>query len=58
MKKVFCPEPDSFSEKGLQLAAEKFELTARPMSQEDFERLAPDFDAFSSGLIQKLGPRL
>ena len=58
MKKVFCPEPDSFSEKGLQLAAEKFELTARPMSQEDFERLAPDFDAVLVRFNTKIGPEV
>jgi D-3-phosphoglycerate dehydrogenase len=45
MKRILCPEPDSFSAKGLALAASRAELVARRMNQAAFETAAPDFDA-------------
>ena len=45
MKRILCPEPDSFSTKGLALAASRAELVARHMNQAAFEATAPDFDA-------------
>ncbi len=45
MKRILCPEPGSFSERGLALAASRAELVATSMSQAEFEEAAPDFDA-------------
>jgi D-3-phosphoglycerate dehydrogenase len=45
MIRILCPEPGSFSTHGLQLAASQAELVAATMSQAEFEKAAPDFDA-------------
>ncbi len=45
MKRILCPEPDSFSTKGLALAASRAELVATHMTQAEFEEAAPGFDA-------------
>jgi D-3-phosphoglycerate dehydrogenase len=45
MKRILCPEPDSFSASGLALASSRSELLAESMDQAAFERAAPDFDA-------------
>ncbi|MFA5295601.1 MAG: NAD(P)-dependent oxidoreductase [Methanoregulaceae archaeon] len=42
--KILCPEPENFSEKGLQLMASIGHLDAVPLSQQDFEVMAPDYD--------------
>jgi len=45
MKRILCPEPDSFSVSGLALAASCADLVARRMDQAAFEASAPNFDA-------------
>jgi D-3-phosphoglycerate dehydrogenase len=45
MKRILCPEPDSFSVSGLALAASCADLVARRMDQATFEAAVPDFDA-------------
>ena len=44
MIKILCPEPTSFSEKGLSLASNNAKLFAKDMNQDSFEKIAPDFD--------------
>ena len=43
--KILCPEPDSFSKKGLDYASSFSQLTTKTMSQSEFEKNAPKFDA-------------
>ena len=45
MIRMLCPEPESFSKKGLDFARQFFDLTARSLTQKEFERLAPQYDA-------------
>lgn len=45
MIKILCPEPDSFSQKGLDFARSFSDLTAVSLSQEEFNELAPKYDA-------------
>ena len=45
MKRILCPEPNSFSASGLALAASRTDLVAQRMEQAAFEAAAPDFDA-------------
>jgi D-3-phosphoglycerate dehydrogenase / 2-oxoglutarate reductase len=41
---ILCPEPENYSERGLQLLSSIGYLDARTLSQKDFELLAPDYD--------------
>ena len=45
MKRILCPEPDSFSSSGLALAASRTDLVATRMTQSEFEEAVSDFDA-------------
>jgi len=44
MQTLLCPEPDNFSNAGLEFASKYFQTTLRQMDQIEFDRLAPDFD--------------
>ena len=41
---MLCPDPESFSNKGLEYAAQLVNLTARKITQKHFEEIAPDYD--------------
>jgi D-3-phosphoglycerate dehydrogenase / 2-oxoglutarate reductase len=45
MIKILCPEPDSFSQKGLDFARSFSDLTAISMTQDEFNELAPKYEA-------------
>jgi len=42
---MLCPEPENFSEKGLEYAAKNVKLTCRSLTQQQFDNIAPDYDA-------------
>jgi len=42
--KILCPEPNSFSQKGLKYVSNFAQLTAKTISQDEFEKIAPKFD--------------
>lgn len=58
MTRILCPEPDSFSAEGLAYARERSELTATPLSQAEFDRLAPGFDAVMVRFNTRVGAHL
>lgn len=41
---ILCPEPENYSDRGLQLLSSMGNLDARTLSQKDFELYAPDYD--------------
>ena len=45
MIKMLCPEPDSFSQKGLDFASTFSDLTALQLSQNEFNKIATNYDA-------------
>ena len=52
---MLCPEPESFSKKGLEFAGQNFDLTATPLTQQQFENLAPDYDVLLVRFNTKVG---
>jgi D-3-phosphoglycerate dehydrogenase / 2-oxoglutarate reductase len=56
--KILCPEPDSFSQKGLDYARDFSLLTAKTMSQGEFEKNAPQFDAVLVRFNTKVGSNI
>ncbi len=42
---MLCPEPENFSEKGLEYAGKNVELTCKTLTQQQFDKIAPDYDA-------------
>jgi len=56
--KVLCPEPDSFSQRGLDYVREFTQLTAKKISQAEFEKIAPEFDAVLIRFNTKVGPNI
>jgi D-3-phosphoglycerate dehydrogenase / 2-oxoglutarate reductase len=42
--RMLCPEPDSFSKKGLEFAKSFSQLTLKNMTQSEFEKIAPMYD--------------
>jgi D-3-phosphoglycerate dehydrogenase len=45
MIRMLCPEPESFSKKGLDFVSQFVDLTSRSLTQLEFEKLAPEYDA-------------
>jgi len=43
--RILCPEPESFSKKGLEYASENAEVTCKSLTQKQFDNIAPDYDA-------------
>ena len=56
MIKMLCPEPGSFSEKGLDYARTFSDLTAVKLSQHEFNKLAPDYDVILIRFNTIIGP--
>jgi len=56
--KILCPEPDSFSQKGLDYARGFSLLTTKTMSQGEFEKIAPQFDAVLVRFNTKVGSNI
>ena len=52
---MLCPEPDSFSKKGLEFANQVVDLTAKTLTQQQFENLAPDYDVLLVRFNTKVG---
>ena len=44
MTRILCPEPESFSKKGLEYASENAEVTCKSLTQKQFDNIAPDYD--------------
>jgi|SaaInlStandDraft_4_1057021.scaffolds.fasta_scaffold18361_2 D-3-phosphoglycerate dehydrogenase / 2-oxoglutarate reductase len=44
MIRMLCPEPDSFSKKGLDYASKNINLTCRALTQQQFEEIAPNYE--------------
>ena len=55
MIRMLCPEPESFSKKGLEFAGQNVDLTATPLTQQQFENLAPDYDVLLVRFNTKVG---
>ena len=53
--KILCPEPSSFSQKGLDYARSFSQLTAKTLTQSEFEKIAPQFDAVLVRFNTKVG---
>jgi len=53
--KILCPEPSSFSQKGLDYARSFSQLTAKTLTQSEFEKIAPQFDAILVRFNTKVG---
>jgi D-3-phosphoglycerate dehydrogenase / 2-oxoglutarate reductase len=56
--KILCPDPDSFSEKGLTFAQSFAQLTAKSLSQDEFEKIAPQYDAVLVRFNTKVGSNI
>ena len=56
--KLLCPEPDSFSLKGLEYARTFANLTAVSLSQEEFDKLAPEYNAVLVRFNTKVGTNI
>ncbi len=56
--KILCPEPNSFSQKGLDYARDFAQLTAKTMSQSEFEKIAPQFDVVLVRFNTKVGSNI
>jgi D-3-phosphoglycerate dehydrogenase / 2-oxoglutarate reductase len=56
--KILCPEPNSFSQRGLDYVGEFAQLTAKTISQSEFEKIAPEFDAVLVRFNTKLGSNI
>ncbi len=56
--KVLCPEPNSFSKKGLDYARSFSRLTAKTMSQKEFEKNATQFDVVLVRFNTKVGANI
>ncbi len=56
--KILCPEPDSFSEKGLAFAQSFSQLTTKNLSQDEFEKMAPQYDAVLVRFNTKVGSNI
>jgi len=56
--KMLCPEPDSFSEKGLDYARTFSDLTAVKLSQNEFNKFATDYDAILIRFNTKVGSNI
>ena len=56
--KMLCPEPNSFSQKGLDYARYFSHLTAKTMTQKEFEKNAPQFDAVLVRFNTKVGSNI
>jgi D-3-phosphoglycerate dehydrogenase len=41
---MLCPEPENFSEKGLEYADKHIELTCKTLTQQQFDKIALDYD--------------
>jgi phosphoglycerate dehydrogenase-like enzyme len=55
---VLCPEPSSFSKKGLEYLEGFSSLTLKTMSQSEFEKTAPKFDAVLVRFNTKIGSNI
>jgi D-3-phosphoglycerate dehydrogenase / 2-oxoglutarate reductase len=58
MQTLLCPEPDNFSNAGLEFASRHFQTTLRQMDQAEFDRLAPDFDCVLVRFNTLVGPNV
>ena len=56
--KILCPEPNSFSQRGLDYVSEFAQLTAKTISQGEFEKIAPEFDGVLVRFNTKVGPNI
>jgi D-3-phosphoglycerate dehydrogenase / 2-oxoglutarate reductase len=56
--KILCPEPDSFSEKGLVFTQSFSQLTIKKLSQDEFEEMAPQYDAVLVRFNTKVGSNI
>lgn len=56
--KILCPEPSSFSQRGLDYLREFSKLTAKTISQDEFEKIAPEFDGVLVRFNTKVGPSI
>ena len=56
--KILCPEPNSFSQKGLDYVRDFAQLTAKTMSQSEFEKIAPQFDVVLVRFNTKVGSNI
>ena len=58
MQTLLCPEPDNFSEAGLEFASRYFQTTLKPMDQAKFDFSAPDFDSVMVRFNTLVGPKV
>ena len=56
--KILCPEPNSFSQRGLDFLREFAQLSAKTISQDEFEKIAPEFDGVLVRFNTKVGPNI
>ena len=56
--KILCPEPNSFSQKGLDYARSFSQLTATTLTQSEFDEIAPQFDAVLVRFNTKVGSNI
>jgi len=56
--KILCPEPNSFSQKGLEYAGSFSQLTAKTLSKDEFEQIAPQFDVVLVRFNTKVGSNI
>ncbi len=58
MTRILCPEPSSFSLVGLEYAQRYSDLIAKPLSQSEFDAVAPEFDAVLVRFNTRVGAAL
>jgi len=56
--KILCPEPNSFSQKGMDYVSGFAQLTAKTISQGEFEKIAPEFDVVLVRFNTMVGPNI
>jgi len=56
--KILCPEPNSFSQKGLDYARSFSQFTATTLTQSEFDEIAPQFDAVLVRFNTKVGSNI
>jgi D-3-phosphoglycerate dehydrogenase len=56
--KILCPEPNSFSQRGLDYVSEFAQLSAKTISQSEFEKIAPEFDGVLVRFNTMVGPNI
>ena len=49
--KILCPEPNNFSQRGLEYVSEFAQLTAKIISQGEIEKIAPEIEAYIRDLL-------